>query len=160
MATNYIQRRFNQVLGSFRPGAVRTDSDAIRELAELSFALEDAPVKPDVIARLTLTRQDNTRMIVEIHRDARFASFYHIFRQQGNKRSTKKQVRIGGRREASSLEGVAINWKMRERADNPIIDIKLKIYRRREYRRLITARPDELGLSKMRCHLPISPSHS
>jgi hypothetical protein len=160
MATNFIQRRFNQVLGSFRTGAVRTDSDALRELAELSQALEDASARPDVIARLTITRQDNTRMIVEIHRGARYASFYHVFRQEGNKRSTKTQVRMGSRAEGRSLEEIAIKWSMRDRSTNPITHIKIKIYRRREYRRLVSARPDELGLTKMSRPPIYSPAHS
>ena len=145
-------RRFKGILGEVRN--VPSNSDVIRELVELSFALEDAPVRPDVIARLTLSYQDRTRMIIEIHSDARYASFYHIFRQQGNRRSTKSKVRTGGRHEAASLEGVAVNWKARERADNPITHIRINIYRRREYRRLVSARPDQLGLTKM-SSLPI-----
>jgi hypothetical protein len=148
MTTNFIQRRFNQVLGSFRQGAVRTDSDALRELAELCQALEDAPVRPDVIARLTLTRQDNTKVIVEVHRGARYAIFYHVFMQQGNKRSTKRQVRIGSRAEGRNLEEIAIKWSVRDLLNNPITSARIKIYYKREYRRLVSARPDELGLTK------------
>jgi hypothetical protein len=149
-----LDRRANSILSAARSGRMAPTGDTLVELVEITEAISDQPVKPVVIARLTLTRQDNTRIVVEIHRDVRFASFYRYYSQQGNKRSTKSHVRTGGRHEAASLEGVAINFKTRERADNPSTNIRLKIFLKREYRRLIAAGAGELGLSRM-SSLPI-----
>ena len=52
-----------------------------------------------VLARLTVTRQDDSKVIIEVHADATFHSFYQFFTQQGSKRSTKKWTRSASRNE-------------------------------------------------------------
>jgi hypothetical protein len=156
-----VNRRFQGLLGALKTGNVRPNAEIVHELAELTQALDDAPARPDVIARLTLHRADSTRIIVEVHADATFTSFYHIFAQQGNRRSTKRRVRTAGRNEGMNLEAIAIAWKMRESPNNPVTDINIRLIRRRVYRRLVGARPDELGLTQCRSRLPVlSPARS
>jgi hypothetical protein len=147
-STRQVNRRFRGILGALKTGQTRPTAEIVRELAELSQALEDAPAKPDVIARLTLTRADGIRFMYEMHSTATYASFYHVYTQRGSRRSTKVHVRTAGRVEGQNLEEIVVRWKARESKSNPLTDIKIRIYRRREYRRLISARPDELGLVK------------
>jgi hypothetical protein len=103
-----------------------------------------------VVARMTVTRADNSRMIVEIHSDATFSRFYHFYCQQGNRRSTKQEIRVANRNTGlpqmnahlydPGLEAVASLM--------PVGGIKFRILRRRMYRQLCQAAPDVLGLVK------------
>ena len=45
-----------------------------------------------VVARLTITRADETKTIIEVWSDATFSNFFKYFRQTGMKRSTKALV--------------------------------------------------------------------
>lgn len=144
-ATKYIDRRFKTILGATQN--VRPGSDVIRELVELSQAVEDEPLRSDVVARLTTIRADHSRTIVEVHSNATYSSFYHFYAQQGTKRSTKRSIRTASRSDGPSLEMIARKLAVYQSQSNPIVQIKLRIIRKRVYRRLISARPDQLGLT-------------
>jgi hypothetical protein len=110
--------------------------------------------KPVVVARLTVIRASGRRTIVEIREGSKFASFYRIYSQDGARRSTKKWIRTGSRSEASNLTALLERMKNFAAESNPVIHSQLRIIKRRAYKKLITARPDELGLTKTQ-RLPI-----
>lgn len=116
--------------------------------------------KPVVIARLTAVRSVGVRTIIEIHADATFSSFYNYFTQDGKRTSTKKQVRSANRNEGlrpydrayrlqPGLEAIAEQFKTMPHFTN----ISVRILKRREYRRLINAAPDALGLTQVQSQL-------
>lgn len=121
-------------------------------------------VKADVVARLTVTRQNGWKTIVEISSDATLHSFYRYFRQYGNRRSTREPVRTAGRAEGClsflkhlqkpGLELILKRLEAWQGESNPIVSTKLRIIKKRAYRKLINARPDELGMVKSRVNIP------
>jgi len=130
------------------------------ELAEIQIALEDAPVKPVVVARLTVTRAVGSRTIIEVMENATFSNFYRISIQQGNRRSTKRLVRMANRNEGlrsyghdqqPGLETIAARWSQQP----GVASVKIRIIRKRSYKKLISARPDQLGLTRSTVHLPL-----
>ena len=112
-----------------------------------------------VVARMTVTRADNSKVIVEIHSDATFIQFYHFYTQQGNKRSTKTETRTASRIEGMPhvnahlyTPGLETVRKVFERPTQwaaPVRSIKLRILRRRMYRELLQKAPDVLGLTRV-----------
>jgi len=149
--THQLDRRANMLLRSVRN--VPPTSDAIRELAEVSIKLEDAPVKPTVVARLTVIRANGRRTIVEIHQDASFHSFYYFYTQDGNRRSTKQLLRKASRNEGSFLGNWglgAINEKLHiyQNKSNPITTYRLRIFQKRAYKRLLSVSPDQIGVGR------------
>jgi hypothetical protein len=121
-----------------------------------------------VIARLTVNRANGQRLIIEVHNDATFNQFYRYFQQQGNRRSTKKLLRTASRNEglkhinahlqtpgleAISNQIIASSAVFLQRSENghinPVVSIKLQIFAKRAYRKLITARADELGMARL-----------
>lgn len=165
-----LNRRSDRITGALRAGAVRPTREIFRELAELTIKLEEAPVKPIVIARLVVIRQNGTRTIVEIHQDATFSSFYRFYRQEGKRRSTKQLIRqgcrneglplVGAIRSCSGLDTIAAKLLLWGRESNAVVDTKFYIFKPRIYRRLLSVSPDQLGLTKT-SRLPIySPVHS
>jgi hypothetical protein len=167
-----LDRRAATILRAVRTGNVTPDSDALAELAEIAevISASDRPVKPIVVARLTVTRAVGCKTIIEVQADATFHSFYRFHTQQGNRRSTKQLVRTANRNEGlrpyfqayrmtPGLEKLAEFWKQHP----GVTAVTVRIIRRRAYRKLITARPDELGLTKTSVKLPrpsFSPSGS
>lgn len=116
-----------------------------------------------VVARLTVTRASGRRTIVEIRDGSSFSSFYRFYHQDGARRSTKKWYRTASRREAPNLTAILERMKGFAVESNPVIDSRLRIIKKRTYKKLITARPDELGLTKTSFQLPrpsFSPSGS
>src|SRR5512138_2646104 len=122
-------------------------------------------MKANVIARLTVTRANGWCTIVEIPADASFHSFYRFYRQLGAKRSTKTPIRTANRNEGLSpvnahlqrpgLDLVQERLKAYSSQSNPVVSVKLRIIRKRLYRKLINANPSELGLVTTRVNLPI-----
>lgn len=112
-----------------------------------------------VIARLTVTRTNGRKTIVEIHVDARFHNFYRFYQQVGNKRSTKRLTRSASRNEGLNIINAhlqkpgldVIEQRLRsfQSQTNPVIRVTLRIIKKQAYRKLINARPDELGLTKL-----------
>lgn len=150
-----LDRRAATILRGVRTRQVAPGSDAIVELAELTETLSDQPVKPIVVARLTITRAVGCRTIIEVCEDATFNAFYRIHTQDGNRRSTKRLVRTSNRNEGISswmpahrmtpgLELLAARW-----TSHPgVTAVTVRILRKRAYKRLISASPDVLGLTK------------
>lgn len=113
-----------------------------------------------VVARLIVIRDVGCRTVIEVWEDATFSRFYHFFTQEGNRRSTKQAVRAASRNEGipayqifrvqPGLERLAEAW----RKQPGVTAVTVRIIRRRAYRKLISARPDELGLTKTH-RLPI-----
>lgn len=146
-----MDRRANTLLRTVRN--VPPNSEIIRELAEITIALEDAPVKPVVIARLTVRRTNHRRTIVEIHEGATFQSFFHVYSQEGNRRSTKRHTRVGNRNEgiyhgALGLEGMAERLAHYQIFSGPIESSKLRIIKKRAYRHLLNVSPDQIGIGR------------
>jgi len=115
--------------------------------------------KSQVVARLTVIRKNGLRTIVEVQSDASFYSFYHFFRQVGAKRSTKELIRSSNRNEGSlqepGLEAIAKKLEMYSSQSNPVVSKKIRIIKKRAYRKLISARADELGLATSKVNLPL-----
>lgn len=107
--------------------------------------------KSKVVARLTVIRVDNTRLIIEVHCDSTFSSFYHYYTQVGLRRSTKTQIRVANRNEGLTPHYRAYRMTPRlevigKKLSAAGAQVKIRIIRKREYRRLINAAPDVLGL--------------
>jgi len=149
-----------RIFTAIQSGTIGPRSEAFRELAEISIELEDAPIKPVVIARLTITRANGKRTIVEIHQGATFHSFFHYYIQEGNRRSTKKHLRTAARNEGglrtSGLEAIALRLSVYQNQSNPVTGTTIRILRKRDYRKLLNARPDELGLTHTSIYLPFT----
>lgn len=161
LTTRQLTRRATQISRSIRAGQIPPQSDAIRKLAEIYETLDSAPVKPVVVARLTVVRQNGWRTIVEVHSDASFHSFFHYYRQLGSKRSTKELTRTANRAEhlmtlsaqkrMPGLEGIALRMEATSplyNESNPITSLKLRIIKKRAYQKLLSVSPDQLGLTK------------
>jgi hypothetical protein len=116
--------------------------------AQMQSSFATKQLKPAVVARLTITRASGRRTIVEVREGSKFASFYHFYHQDGARRSTKKWIRTGSRNEAPNLTALLERMKRFAAESNPVIHSQLRIIKRRSYKKLITARPDELGLAK------------
>lgn len=159
LTTRQLQRRENSLLSRFHTGAIRPDSDAVRELVEVHQELEDRPVKPIVIARLIAFRKNGYRTIVEVWDSSTFASFYKFSVQQGNRRSTRQSLRSGCRNEGTfhsvvGLDAIAQKLSIYSAQSNPVIQIKLQIFKKRAYKRLLSVAPEQLGLTVSTVTLP------
>ena len=108
------------------------------------------------IARMTVTRDLGNVTIVEIYDSATFHSFYWYWTQIGRRRSTKRLVRTASRNEGlrpyaaayrmqPGLEVLAENWKKQP----GVKSVKVRIIRKRVYKRLCTMAPDQLGLTRV-----------
>ncbi len=171
--------RRDAILQAIEEGMVRPGSDVLRELVELNVAIGDAGLDQDqdqkvshgkttapknkivVVARLTVIREVGVRTIVEVNEDATFGNFYSYFIQDGARRSTKKLIRCANRNEGlrpwyrayrmePGLTAIAEHFKTMPN----ITSIKIRIIRKRLYRKLLAAAPDA-GL--VRVHSQIDP---
>ena len=109
-----------------------------------------------VVARLTAARKDGSTLLVEVSTDATFSEFYKFYIQQGRKRSTKAQIRVTNRNEGlrpwhktyrmePGLDAVALQLGS---MPHLFSQIKVRILKKRAYRKLIEAAPDVLGMTK------------
>ena len=121
-----------------------------------------------VVARLTINRADGSRLIIEVNRDSTFSKFFHYFRQTGNRRSTKEFIHTKSRNEGlnymnahlqtpglevlaeriTSSNKVFYGRDGQAKERNPVTSIKLRIIRKREYRRLLNAAPVGMPIVK------------
>ena len=168
--TKELDRRAATIIQGIQARHVTPDSDAMAELAEITEVISDRPVKPVVVARLTVTRAVGCKTIIEVCEDATFSNFYRFHTQQGNRRSTKRLVRTANRNEGllpfhqayrmtPGLERLADRWSKQP----GVTAVTVRIVKRRAYRRLITTTPDQLGLTKTSVRMPwasFSPSGS
>jgi hypothetical protein len=124
------------------------------------FVLDDAPVKPTVVARLMITRSNGWKTIVEVEDGSTFHSFFKYYKQFKNKRSTKELIRIANRNDGGiskpRLENIAEKLSIYQSMSNPVVTVQIRILKKREYRRLIDATPDQLGLTNTAVNLPLS----
>lgn len=123
---------------------------------------------PTVLARLVVNRANGKRMIVEVHSDATFCQFYKFYMQDGSRRSTKRQFRTANRNEglrhinahdqqpglgaiAKQITRTSAAFLMRSEDGhiNPVVSIKLRIFKKRAYERLLRLAPDQLGMTKL-----------
>ena len=113
--------------------------------------------KKVVVARLTAVREVGVKTIVEVCENATFASFFVFYTQQGNRRSTKTQIRVANRNEGLApwhrayrmtpgLDVIAEHL----RGMKQFKSVTVRIIRRRAYRQLLSADPDVLGLTKVK----------
>lgn len=153
-----ISKRTDRIMRAIQAGTVPAGSDAFAELAALTMQMEDQPLKPVVLARMTITRANGNRIIVEVEAGSKFSSFFKFYKQDGARRSTKAFFRHGCRNEGGMrdprLENIAARITMVQSQENPVVNVKIRIIKRRAYRKLLSARPDQLGLTKM-SQLPI-----
>ena len=113
-----------------------------------------------ILARLTVTREDDSKVIVEVHANATFHAFYRFYTQQGRRRSTKKLTRCASRNEGlhpvnahlqvPGLEILALRFMHNRFGNSPIANVKIKYFSKKGYRKLIKASPDQLGLTRVR----------
>jgi hypothetical protein len=111
-----------------------------------------------LIAQLTLTRKDGKKTIIEVQQGATFHSFYQVYIQEGRRWSTKRWVRTASRNEGLNpaiahlqqpgLQAVANRIAVFKAVSNPIVSTKVKILKKRIYKRLLTAAPEALGMVK------------
>jgi len=114
-----------------------------------------------VVARMTIIREVGVRTIVEVYSDATFSNFYSFFTQDGARRSTKKLIRCANRNEGlrpwyrayrmqPGLAAIAEHFKTMPNITN----VKIRIIRKRIYRKLLDAAPDA---SLVRVHSQADP---
>lgn len=127
--------------------------------------------KSKVVARLTIVRADNSRLIIEVHNDSTFSEFFHYYKQAGMKRSTKVLAftrsrnqglsHINAQQQTPGLEVIANSITASSRAflgeqngkTNPVTSMKLRILRKREYKKLLHAAP--IGMPVVRPIFPV-----
>ena len=127
--------------------------------------------KSKVVARLTIVRADESRLIIEVNSNSTFSEFYFYYRQVGTKRSTKALAftrsrtqglkYINAHLETPGLEVIANSIKSSSRAflgqvagkENPVTSMKLRIIRKREYKRLLNMAP--VGMPVVRPIFPV-----
>ncbi len=162
LTSKQLNRRASALLSGVRTGGISPQSDSLAELVEITEVLRDQPVKSVVVARLTVQRANGIRMIVEVQSDSKFSSFYFFYTQEGRRRSTKRFLHRRSRNMGVSvigyhqpgLESVLAQIEKYADPSNPIVKTSIRILQRKAYKKLISARPDELGLSRM-ASLPI-----
>ncbi len=112
-------------------------------------------MKASVVARITATRADGQKLIVEVHSDATFQEFYHFYTQAGARRSTKQPAKyrtVVNRNEGlyplhrayyitPGLDKIA---EMLE-SSGQYQTIKFYVIMKRLYKKLINAPADEIG---------------
>jgi hypothetical protein len=115
-----------------------------------------------VVARMTVTREIGAVTIVEVNEDATFSQFFHHYSQEGRRRSTKREIRVSNRNEGlypiyrahtmtPGLEAVGTIFKGMKN----VVSVKIRIIKKRAYRRLISVSPGELrGLARVASYAP------
>lgn len=119
--------------------------------------------KSKIAARLTMTKRSGRKTIMEVHEDAGWSTFYSWYEQDGRRK--KVFLRHSDRnncgnpyRQEPGLEQVAAKQKEifdnLARHPNPkhaafwamqqIVEIRIKVFKKRLYRKLLTCAPDEL----------------
>ena len=158
-----MQERRDAILQAFAEKQARPTAALTRELAELEIAIENGgpitPPKPVLVARLTVSRKDGKRTIVEIQADATFHHFYTFYTQDGARRSTKTLLRTANRNaylptvnahlHKPGLDVIERQLKTLLATTNPVTKVTLRIIKRRAYKKLLMASPDALGLSRV-----------
>jgi len=106
--------------------------------------------KSKVIARMTVTKADGKKLIVEVHDDATEHAFYRWYSQEGRKR--KVFIRTSHRTDGAdrvaqvlrSTAGLDL-LSARMKTYMQITDVKIRIILKRAYKRMTTCSADQLG---------------
>ena len=106
--------------------------------------------KSKVIARMTVTKADGKKLIVEVHDDATEHAFYRWYSQEGRKR--KVFIRTSHRTDGAdrvaqvlrSTAGLDL-LSARMKTYMQITDVKIRILSKRAYKRMTTCSADQLG---------------
>ena len=119
--------------------------------------MKNGKTQTHVVARMTITFHNSKRRVfVEVHQDASFQKFYTWYSQLG--RENKHQILTTHRgygiakhwRQPFETPGLELVGEYYAKMRKDVKDIKIKIFRKREYNRLLNCAPDELtgGLPK------------
>lgn len=111
----------------------------------------------DVVARMIVTFVGSKKkVIVEVHQDASFQKFYTWYSQIG--RNHKNQIMTSHRgygidphwRQAFATPGLELVADRYTRTRRDVDNVVIKVFRKREYNRMLNCAPDELagGLPK------------
>ena len=106
--------------------------------------------KAKVIARMTVTKADGKKLIVEVHDDATEHAFYCWYSQEGRKR--KVFIRTSHRTDGAdrvaqvlrSTPGLDL-LAARMKTYMQITDVKIRILSKRAYKRMTTCSADQFG---------------
>lgn len=106
-----------------------------------------------VIARMTVTKADGKKLIVEVHDDATEQAFYRWYSQDGRKR--KEFIRTSHRTDGADRVAQVLRSTpgldllvARMKTYMQITDVKIRIILKRAYKRMTTCSADKLGLTK------------
>ena len=106
-----------------------------------------------VIARMTVTKTDGKKLIVEVHDDATEYAFYSWYSQDGRKR--KRFVRTSHRTDGAERMAQALRstpgldlLSARMKTNMQIADVKIRILLKRAYKRMTTCSAEKLGLTR------------
>jgi hypothetical protein len=116
-----------------------------------------AGIPKDLAAKARLKLSDGTEFYIEVRKGSRFSNFYATYTAQG--RGRKRVVTAGMPRHRGYADGIeeavekvaAImneNGKRSQHAPR-LVSTKIWIHRKRLYRKLISMRPDDLGLTRV-----------
>lgn len=116
-----------------------------------------------VVARMTMTKADGNKLIVEVRADASFHQFYCWFSQAGRKR--KVYLRSSHRGDGLhghhpyKQPGLDVLAEAHMKCFKTIQDAKIKVFKKRAYQALLNCAPDELagGLPKITVSRPSLP---
>lgn len=158
--TTQLNTRTAAIFAGIQTGQVGPENDALNELAQLLITAEDQPAKAVVVARLTVTRANGWKTIVEVEAGSTFHSFFKYYKQFGNKRSTKEHIRTASRNDGGRiqprLEHVASKLAVYQSMSNPIVRSTIRIFNKAKYHALLNVSPDRLGLTKTHVRFPLS----
>ncbi len=106
--------------------------------------------KSKVIARMTVTKADGKKLVIEVHDDATEQEFYHWYSQDGRKR--KQFIRMSHRTDGAERVAQVLRCTpgldmlaTRMKTYMQIKDIKIRILLKRAYKRMTTCSADKLG---------------
>lgn len=115
-----------------------------------------AKQKNTVVARMTLTRTNGIKTIVEIHENASFMNFYTWYRQEGRKvllRTSNRNDGVAAHWRAPFQEkGLDVLAARTTQIMKDVTGVTIKILKKRKYQQMITCTPDQLAGS-----LPTAP---
>lgn len=104
-----------------------------------------------VVARMTMTRSNNIKIIVEIHEGAGFMNFYTWYRQEGRKR--KVHLRCSSRndgiaphwRAPSATKGLDVLATRTTQIMKDVTGVTIKVLKKRKYAAMLSCSPDQLA---------------
>jgi hypothetical protein len=116
-----------------------------------------AGIPKGLAAKARLKMSDGVELYIEVREDSKFSNFYITYTAQGRGRNRLITPGIPRHRGyADGIEGAvrkitAVMKENEKRSRNQprLVNTKIWIHRKRLYRKLISMRPDELGLTRV-----------